>query len=257
MRLRICAALIAVTCFEVHAQISTAALSGVVVDPQDSVVPSVTVTLFDPARGAERKAVTNEAGAFIFPQIPPSTYEIAVDHSGFQKSRLTGVILNADDQRSVRVRLAVAKRDDTVVVTDEAPLVRESPAVATSVDRKFIENQPLNGRSFQSLIQLAPGVVVTPASLVSQGQFRSTANDRDRMRSVSMVSAPTSVCQRPLLLMKVLEGVCPRSLRKAVRVHLPRLTQCRSSRFRPPLMRPSMAVSRGRRLPSSLAPGPT
>jgi hypothetical protein len=74
-------------------------------------------------------------------------------------------------KKSVRVHLKVATRDKTIVVNGEAPLVRESPSVATSVDRRFIGNQPLNGRSFQSLIQLAPGVVVTPASIVTQGQF--------------------------------------------------------------------------------------
>ncbi len=154
-----------------HGQTSTATLSGVVLDPQESAVAGVTVTLTDPARGWERKTVANGSGGFLLAQIPASTYEISIEQAGFQKARVTGVVVNADDQRSVRVRLMVAKRDETVLVTDEAPLVRESPAVATSVDRKFIENQPLNGRSFQALIQLAPGVVVTPASIVSQGQF--------------------------------------------------------------------------------------
>ncbi|WP_031498203.1 TonB-dependent receptor [Bryobacter aggregatus] len=171
MRVLTWVALIATAILTLEAQTSTATLSGVIVDPQDSVIPSVTVTLIDPARGLERKAVANASGAFLFPQLAPSTYEILVDHSGFQKSRLTGLVMNADDQRAVRIRLLVAQRDETVVVNDEAPLVRESPSVATSVDRKFIENQPLNGRSFQSLIQLSPGVVVTAASLASQGQF--------------------------------------------------------------------------------------
>lgn len=154
-----------------HAQIPTASLAGIVLDPQESSVASVTVTLRDPARGLERTVVANASGAFLFSQLPPSTYEISIDHPGFQRTRLTGLIVNANDQRSVRVRLTVAGQDQSVLVTGESPLVRESPAVATSVDRKFIENQPLNGRSFQSLIQLSPGVVITPASLVSQGQF--------------------------------------------------------------------------------------
>ncbi|HEU0121127.1 MAG TPA: TonB-dependent receptor [Bryobacteraceae bacterium] len=161
----------ATTAFQIQAQTSTATLSGVVVDPQDSVVTAVTVTLRDPARGVERRTITSSSGTFLFSQVPPSVYEVLIEHTGFQRSRLTSVTLNADDQRSLRVRLVVAGRDETVVITDEAPLVRESPAVATTVDRKFIENQPLNGRSFQSLIQLSPGVVVTSAGLVSQGQF--------------------------------------------------------------------------------------
>lgn len=154
-----------------HAQNHTAALSGVVVDAQDAVIGAASVTLHDPARGLKRQLNANASGAFLFPQIAPSTYEITVEQTGFQPARLTGLMVNAGDQRSVRVRLNVAVRDEAIVVTEDAPLVSEAPSVATSVDRKFIENQPLNGRSFQALIQLAPGVVVTPASIVSQGQF--------------------------------------------------------------------------------------
>lgn len=153
------------------AQNSTAALSGVVLDPQDAAVSAAMVTLRDPQRGFQRQVQSTQGGSFLFAQIPASTYEVSVERTGFQTARLTGLIVNAGDQRSVQVRLAVASRDEAIQVTAEAPLVRESPAVATSVDRRFIENQPLNGRSFQSLIQLSPGVVVTPANIVSQGQF--------------------------------------------------------------------------------------
>lgn len=152
-------------------QTSTATLSGVIVDQQDAVIAAATVTLTDPARGLKREIVSAANGAFLFSQMAPSTYEVSVRQAGFQAAQLTGITLNAADQRSLRIKLTVATRDETVVVTTEAPLVREAPSVATSVDRRFIENQPLNGRSFQSLIQLSPGVVVTPASIVTQGQF--------------------------------------------------------------------------------------
>jgi hypothetical protein len=80
-------------------------------------------------------------------------------------------LLAANDQRSIRLTLTVSQREDAVTITSDAPLVAESPAVATVVGRQFIENQPLNGRSFQTLINLSPGVVMTPASIVDQGQF--------------------------------------------------------------------------------------
>lgn len=153
------------------AQTSTATLSGTIVDQQDSAIAEARVTLEDPTRGVKRQTTASGTGTFVFPQLAPSTYEVTVEQPGFQRTRLTGIILNADDQRSVHVRLAVATRDDAVLVTGDAPLVREAPSVATAVDRRFIENQPLNGRSFQSLIHLAPGVVITPSSVVSQGQF--------------------------------------------------------------------------------------
>jgi len=153
------------------AQSVTASLAGTVVDPQEGMVTGATVKLRDPGKGQARELSTDGNGAFVFTQLAPAEYELTVDKSGFAKSRLTGLVLNANDQRSLRLTLKVAGQDESIVVTSEAPLVREAPAVATSVDRRFIENQPLNGRSFQTLINLSPGVVITAASLPENGQF--------------------------------------------------------------------------------------
>lgn len=163
--------LVAAAVSSAWAQSSTAALSGVVVDEQEGVISAAQVTLLDPGKGLSRQVVSASNGTFSFPQLPPSTYELIVERDGFTKARFTGLAMNAVDQRSLRVTLKVAARGDTVVVTEEAPLVREAPAVATVVDRRFIENQPLNGRSFQTLINLSPGVVLAPSSLPDQGQF--------------------------------------------------------------------------------------
>lgn len=151
-------------------QSSTATLSGTVQDEQMGSVGSAKVNLIDPARGQRREANTDSSGSFVFSQIHPSKYELVIEQSGFTKVRFD-VILNANDQRSMQITLKVSARDEAVTVTGDPPLVAQSPAVATSVDRRFIENQPLNGRGFQSLIHLAPGVVITPSSLVTQGQF--------------------------------------------------------------------------------------
>jgi hypothetical protein len=129
------------------------------------------VTLLDPAKGQSRQATTDSAGAFVLSQLAPSTYELTVEQPGFAQARFSGVVINADDQRSLHIRLKVARRDESITVMADAPLIREAPSVATAVDRKFIENQPLNGRSFQTLINLSPGVVITPASVPEAGQF--------------------------------------------------------------------------------------
>ncbi|MBC7927246.1 MAG: TonB-dependent receptor [Bryobacteraceae bacterium] len=154
-----------------QAQSSTATLSGVVQDEQDRVISAVKLTLLDPEKGISRQANSDSSGAFAFSQVPPSTYELLVDQKGFAKARFTGLVMNVNDQRSLQVKLKVATRDEAVTVTADAPLVSQSPAVATVVNQKFIENQPLNGRSFQTLINLSPGVVLAPAGLVDQGQF--------------------------------------------------------------------------------------
>ncbi|MDL5049777.1 carboxypeptidase regulatory-like domain-containing protein [Oscillatoria amoena NRMC-F 0135] len=155
----------------IGAQTSTASLNGVVQDESAAAISGVKAVLTDPARGTSREALTDASGAFVFTQLPPSTYQLNVSVNGFKPSRFEALVLNANDQRTLRVTLKIAQRDDSVIVTEEAPLISESPAVATAVDQKFIENQPLNGRTFQSLIALSPGVQLTPSGLVNQGQF--------------------------------------------------------------------------------------
>jgi hypothetical protein len=153
------------------AQSVTASLSGTVQDPQTAAVKAAKLVLRDTARNTLRETKSDSAGNFLFAQLPPSSYELSVEANGFAPLLFTQIVLNANDQRSLSVALQIAQRGETVTVSSEVPLVSESPAVATSVDQKFIENQPLNGRTFQSLIALSPGVQLTPSGLVDQGQF--------------------------------------------------------------------------------------
>src|SRR6202035_5239105 len=70
-----------------------------------------------------------------------------------------------------RIQLKAGQVSAMVQVEGDAPLLNESTSVSTVVDRQFVENLPLNGRSFQSLIALSPGVVLTKATAFTQGQF--------------------------------------------------------------------------------------
>lgn len=151
------------------AQSATATLSGTVADPQDAMVVGARITISDPGRGWKRSTVSSDNGTFAFTQLNPSKYELTVESDNFRSARFE-IVLNANDQRVLPVTLQVGGRD-SITVTSEAPLIRVNPAVATTVERAFIENQPLNGRSFQTLINLSPGVVIAPASLVDAGQF--------------------------------------------------------------------------------------
>ncbi len=152
-------------------QLSTASLSGTVADEQDAVVNGAKVTLQDRSKGYARELTAEANGSFHFAQLPAGSYILLVEKDGFATAQFPALALNANDQRSLRVRLRVAAREEKLTITSQASLVSESPAVATVVDQKFIENQPLNGRSFQTLINLSPGVVLAPSGLVTQGQF--------------------------------------------------------------------------------------
>lgn len=152
------------------AQSATATLSGTVTDTNGAVAPGAAVTITNSATSQQRKLTTNPDGYFIAAQLPPGVYTVSVQSSGFATTELREVALNVNDQKSLTIVLQVAEVGATVTINDAAS-IDESPAVATVVDRQFIENQPLNGRSFQSLITLAPGVVLTKGGVGTQGQF--------------------------------------------------------------------------------------
>jgi hypothetical protein len=163
------------------AQSSTATLSGTVEDENGQVIPNATVTISDVAKGFERKATTNDTGSFTFVLLPASTYTVLVEQTGFGRAQLENIVLNVGDQKALQIQLKVGDVNAAIEVQAEAPLVDTDGGVRTVVDRQFVQNIPLNGRSFQSLIALTPGVVMTPATGGVTGQFsvngqRTTAN---------------------------------------------------------------------------------
>lgn len=81
------------------------------------------------------------------------------------------MVLNVGDQKALQIQLRAGNVNETVQVTGETPLMNDSPAVSTVVERQFVANLPLNGRSLQALITLTPGIVLTATSKSEPGQF--------------------------------------------------------------------------------------
>ncbi len=154
----------------VYAQGGTATLSGTVTDQNDAVVPGVNVAVISITQGFQRAATTNREGIYVVPLLPPGTYTVKAEREGFTTAEFPDVVLNVNDQKTLNIPLTVGTVSQSVQV-DGATLIDESAAVATTVDRQFVENLPLNGRSFQRLIALTPGVVVTKSTVAEQGQF--------------------------------------------------------------------------------------
>lgn len=144
----------------VGAQSASATLSGTVTDANNAVVPGAHVTATNSATGLKREATTSGSGTFTIPLLPPSTYSVLVENQGFTPAEIKDVVLNVGDNVALNIQLKVGQVGGIVDVKSEAPLINESPAVGTVVDRQFVENIPLNGRSFQSLLTLTPGVVL-------------------------------------------------------------------------------------------------
>ena len=153
-----------------RAQSATATLSGTVVDERGAVIVGALVTVSNAATGLQRQVETNGEGQFSFPLLPPSAYTVRVERDGFAPVEVRDAVLSVNDHLSYRVRLRVGAVGAYVFVEDVVT-VEESPSVSTIVNRRFVENLPLNGRSFQTLFELAPGAVMTRASFNEQGQF--------------------------------------------------------------------------------------
>lgn len=176
--LLICLALLAVSA---QAQSVSATLSGIVTDQLGAAIAGAKITVRNSATALRRERVTDNQGYFTVAELPPGTYTVQSEHEGFARLEMTGIVLNASDDRSLSIRLKVGSLSQSVTVTEQTNTVNDSMAVGTVVDRQFVENIPLNGRSFQSLIDLVPGVQVNVTSSGDQGQFsvngqRSNAN---------------------------------------------------------------------------------
>ncbi len=155
----------------VSAQGATATLSGTVKDETGAVVPGANVVVLSVTQAFKRSAMTNADGAFVIPLLPPGRYDVKAEHQGFAPALVTGVVLNVNDQTLITVLLKVGEISQTVEIVDASKLIEQSPTVSTVVNRQFVDRIPLNGRSVQNLIGLAPGVVFTKATGAEQGQF--------------------------------------------------------------------------------------
>ncbi len=158
-------------CVPATAQSSSATLSGIVIDEAGAVVPAVEITVFNLDTALLRHGVTNETGSFVIPVLPPARYNVTVQRPGFTPVEVRNVTLNTGDQLSLRIKLKVGQIDGSVTTIAEFSEVRNSPSVSTVIDQDFVSNLPLNGRSFQSLFELAPGVVISRSTFSEQGQF--------------------------------------------------------------------------------------
>ena len=149
----------------------SAGVSGTISDQSGGVLPGVSVTLLHRDQGWSRETITNDEGRYAFPILVPGRYSLKAVLSGFAPAEVSELVLNVGDEQSINIRLAIAGFGETVTVAAQITRVPTSPAVSTVVDRQFVSNLPLNGRSFQSLFELTPGVVITQTSFEEQGQF--------------------------------------------------------------------------------------
>ena len=155
-----------------YGQTETGTIYGSVADPTGSVVPSAIIRLIDVDRGTKIEVATDNTGFYTFANIRPGHYTMEAEKSGFKLVRLTGITVNVQDTLEHNFKLALGSASETITVEANPVNINTTDAtVSTVIDRHFVEGLPLNGRSFQTLIMLTPGVVVTQTAFDDQGQF--------------------------------------------------------------------------------------
>ena len=147
-------------------------INGLVVDPSTRVIQGADILIVNDVTGVKYSARTNDDGIYVLPNLPPGPYRLQVSKIGFKTLIKPDITLNVQDALSINFTLPVGALSETVTVEGGASLVNtESAAVSTVVDRQFAENLPMNGRSFQTLIELTPGVVPAASNMGDGGQF--------------------------------------------------------------------------------------
>jgi outer membrane receptor protein involved in Fe transport len=147
-------------------------INGLVLDPTGGAVVGAEIRIANDATGVQYTGRTNDEGIYVVTNLPPGAYRLQVSKIGFKTLIKPDIVLNVQDSLAISFTLPIGAVSETITVTGGAPLMNtESAAVSTVVDRQFAENLPMNGRSFQTLIQLTPGVVLTPNNQGAEGQF--------------------------------------------------------------------------------------
>lgn len=139
----------------------TGTISGEITDATGGAMPGVTVTITSQDRGFSRSTVSDNSGRYVFPAVPIGPYRIVATLQGFETAQATDNLVETDKTTSVSFAMKIGALTDTVEVMGQTPIVDATNTAAnTRVRREEFEKLPV-GRSYQSLIGAAPGVVGT------------------------------------------------------------------------------------------------
>jgi hypothetical protein len=153
------------------AQLYTGSIAGTVIDSSGAVVPGAHVVATDVDKGFAYPGTTDKSGHYLLRNIPPATYYVTVDASGFEKERKDGIVISVNLNATVDFSLKVGAAAITVEVKASGVELQTQDAVTGQViDRRAINNLPLVGRDVLQLTFLAPGIVpVAEASRSDEG----------------------------------------------------------------------------------------
>src|SRR5271157_3494662 len=161
-RLQFCLVVFAVLVltFSAFAQVQNGQFSGTVTDPTGAAIANAKVTISNSATNLSVSATTNSSGNYTARELPPGTYKVTVEASGFKTTSDTNVALNAGVIAHLDFKLQIGKATEVVEVTGAAVSVQTDDAkLYSTVGSTVIENTVLSGRDIFDLMQMTAGAV--------------------------------------------------------------------------------------------------
>jgi hypothetical protein len=150
-------------CAPAFSQGSFGRILGTVTDQSGGVVAGATVTVLDKDRGTSRTLTTDDAGAYNAPNLTAGNYTVRAESKGFKVYERTGIVLDVGKEIRVDATLQPGEQNQTVTITESVPLVETTNAtMGGTLENADIVDLPLNGRDYQNLLGLRPGVMLQP-----------------------------------------------------------------------------------------------
>src|SRR3984893_4394305 len=163
---------------------------GTISDQTGGVISGATVSVIDKDRGVARTLTTDDAGEYNAPTLIPGTYMVRVEANGFKKMERQNVLLEVGKEVRVDLTLQPGEQTQGVTVTEAVPLVETTNAtLGGTLNNAAINDLPLNGRNYQYLLSLRPGVMIQPGG----GPWTQSTNNVRPDESVWMVDGVLNV----------------------------------------------------------------
>src|ERR1035441_9936428 len=165
--------LVLVFSLSITAQTTTGRILGIVHDQSEAAVAGAAVTVTDVQRATTRTAITDESGAYLVPSLTPGTYSVRAEAKGFKAVERPSVSVEVASDLNIDFSLPPGDVRETIVVSGEVPLINTtSSTLGGTLSNKEINDLPLNGRNYENLLQLRPGVMRYPG-----GGFSTTSTN--------------------------------------------------------------------------------
>ena len=154
---------------DAFAQLITADILGTVTDAGGAVVPGAKVTIQNTATAEVRTTTTSGTGDFVVNLLPPSAYTVTIEAPSFRKF-IINVTLVAGDRARTDAQLQVGEASQTIEVTATTPALQtDSSTLRDTVAAQSVQDLPLNGRNYITLVETAPGAAAGPSNSILSG----------------------------------------------------------------------------------------